>query len=87
MWLASLNFLEQRKQQQEQNINEEMNLYILRMVIELAPLWFILLLGIYAVIWIAYGVITLQDNPNSARELEEQVKQAKEEMKRRGIIQ
>ena len=54
--------------------------------VQFAPIWGIILLGIYAVAWIAYGVVTLKDNPRSAKELEEHVKEAKVEMKKRGIV-
>eukprot|EP00527_Entomoneis_sp_CCMP2396_P000413 CAMPEP_0198146254 /NCGR_PEP_ID=MMETSP1443-20131203/28437_1 /TAXON_ID=186043 /ORGANISM="Entomoneis sp., Strain CCMP2396" /LENGTH=109 /DNA_ID=CAMNT_0043810151 /DNA_START=59 /DNA_END=388 /DNA_ORIENTATION=+ len=59
---------------------------VVKLSIQWAPLWGILMLGFYSVSWIAYGVVTLRDNPDSAKELEQQVKEARAEMKRRGII-
>ena len=50
-----------------------------------APLWGILGLGLYAAIKIIYGLITFQDFPEAAAELERQVEEARAEMKRRGI--
>lgn len=52
-----------------------------------APIWAVLLLGIYAVTTIAVGVINCKDFPDAASELERQVKEAKAEMKKRGVIQ
>lgn len=54
--------------------------------IKYAPLLGLVLLGIYAFVSIAYGVVICKDFPEAAREIEEQVKEAKSEMARRGII-
>jgi len=51
-----------------------------------APLWMICALGVYAVGTIAVGVWTFRDTPEASAEIEEQVKEAKREMKKRGII-
>jgi dolichol-phosphate mannosyltransferase subunit 3 len=51
-----------------------------------APVWAILLLGLYALGSVIYGVTTLKDCPEAASEIERQIVQAKAEMKKRGII-
>jgi flagellar motor component MotA len=51
------------------------------------PLWAVVMLGIYAVGTIAYGVMNCKDFPEAAAEIEEQVKEAKVEMKKRGILE
>jgi dolichyl-phosphate mannosyltransferase polypeptide 3 len=55
-------------------------------LIPYAPLWAILLLGVYAIGSIAYGLIKFKDSPEAAAEIEEQVLEAKAAMKKRGII-
>ena len=50
-----------------------------------APLWGIVALGLYALIVIGHGMVTFQDFPEAAEELERQVVEARAEMKRRGI--
>lgn len=50
-----------------------------------APLWGILALGLYALMSVIYGVLTFEDCPEAALELERQVQEARAEMKRRGI--
>jgi predicted membrane protein len=54
-------------------------------IVTFAPLWICVALAAYAFLSIAYGVIICKDFPAAAREIEEQVKEAKVEMKRRGI--
>mmetsp|Transcript_122772 Transcript_122772/g.354897 ORF Transcript_122772/g.354897 Transcript_122772/m.354897 type:complete len:86 (-) Transcript_122772:224-481(-) len=51
-----------------------------------APIWAILLLGIYAVASIAIGLANFKDFPEAAAEIERQVEEAKAEMKKRGVI-
>jgi dolichol-phosphate mannosyltransferase subunit 3 len=51
-----------------------------------APVWAILLLGLYALGSVMYGVTTLKDCPEAASEIERQIVEAKAEMKKRGII-
>lgn len=55
------------------------------LAVQWAPLWGILCLAVYAFVSIAYGVLTFEDFPEAATELELQVKEARAEMKRRGI--
>lgn len=58
-----------------------------KVLIDFAPIWGIGLLGIYALSTIAYNVMTFNDCPEAAEELEKQIKEAKAEMKKRGVIQ
>lgn len=51
-----------------------------------APIWSIIVLGIYAVGSIAIGLISFKDTPEAAAEIDRQVIEAKAEMKKRGII-
>ena len=51
-----------------------------------APIWAIIMLGIYAVGTITTGVMNCKDFPEAAAEIERQVKEAKEEMTKRGVI-
>lgn len=51
-----------------------------------APAWAILLLAIYAISSIAIGLVNFRDTPEAATEIEQQVKEAKSEMTKRGII-
>lgn len=56
------------------------------MIVALAPLWGLILLGLYAISWVVYGVVTLKDNPEAAKELEKEVEEAKQELRKRGIL-
>ena len=51
-----------------------------------APIWAIIMLGIYAVGTITHGVMNCKDFPEAATEIEKQVQEAKIEMKKRGVI-
>jgi hypothetical protein len=51
-----------------------------------APVWAILLLGVYAVGCIAVGLANFKDSPEAAAEIDQQVIEAKAEMKKRGVI-
>jgi Dolichol-phosphate mannosyltransferase subunit 3 (DPM3) len=53
--------------------------------VDYAPIWAIVLLGIYAVTSVATGVVQLKDYPEAAAEIEHQIAQAKTEMMKRGI--
>lgn len=55
-------------------------------LLKYAPIWIILILGVYAVSTIAHGVIQCKDFPDAALEIEKQVKEARTEMSRRGVI-
>lgn len=51
-----------------------------------APIWVILVLGLYAVTVIGMGVFNMRDAPEAATELDQHIIQARHEMKHRGII-
>jgi len=55
------------------------------LMVELAPVWAVLVLGVYAASSLVYGVLTFKDCPEAAKELEQQVSEAKAEMRKRGI--
>jgi dolichyl-phosphate mannosyltransferase polypeptide 3 len=55
------------------------------LAIRWAPLWGIVALGLYALIVVGQGMLTFQDFPEAVAELERQVKEARAEMKKRGI--
>jgi dolichyl-phosphate mannosyltransferase polypeptide 3 len=55
-------------------------------VLDWAPLWAILALAVYAGGSVVYGVATFRDCPEAATEIEQQVKEARKELKRRGIL-
>lgn len=52
-----------------------------------APALAVVALGVYALIWLILGVMNFRDCPEAAAELESQVKEAKKDLRRRGIIQ
>jgi hypothetical protein len=56
------------------------------LLIVYAPVWAIVFLGSYAVATIAIGLTNFRDCPEASAEIEEQVKEAKAEMKKRGVI-
>lgn len=56
-------------------------------IIDYLPLWMLICLGLYAVGSIAYGVANLADCPDAAKEVEKHIKEAKDYMKKRGIIE
>mmetsp|Transcript_18889 Transcript_18889/g.52760 ORF Transcript_18889/g.52760 Transcript_18889/m.52760 type:complete len:92 (-) Transcript_18889:1772-2047(-) len=51
-----------------------------------APVWSIVLLGVYAVASVIIGLISFNDTPEAAAEIDRQVLEAKAEMRKRGII-
>ncbi len=51
-----------------------------------APVWAIILLGLYAVGSVILGLMSFKDTPEAAAEIERQIQEAKAEMKKRGII-
>uniref|UniRef100_A0A7S4JTX8 Dolichol-phosphate mannosyltransferase subunit 3 n=1 Tax=Odontella aurita TaxID=265563 RepID=A0A7S4JTX8_9STRA len=50
-----------------------------------APFWAISCIGIFAVMSIGYGVLTFEDCPEATAELDRQVKDTREELKKRGV--
>ena len=57
-----------------------------KILVDFAPLWAIIALGIYALSTIIYNVMTFNDCPEAAKEIDRQVKEAKAEMKKRKVI-
>jgi hypothetical protein len=51
-----------------------------------APLWFVLYLALYSVASITHGVMTFRDCPEAKAELDDQIKEARVEMTKRGIL-
>ena len=51
-----------------------------------APVWAIMLLAIYGIGSIAYGVAVFEDMPEAAAEINKHVIEARQEMKKRGVI-
>ena len=58
----------------------------LSLIVDYAPVWAILMLGLYAVFSVLHGVANFRDCPDAAAEIEQQVVEARKELKRRGII-
>lgn len=57
-----------------------------KILVDFAPLWAVVALGVYALSTIIYNVMTFNDCPEAAKEIDENVKEAKAEMKKRKII-
>jgi hypothetical protein len=55
------------------------------LLIKFAPVWAVLALGIYAVCNLVHGVVNMSDCPDAAKEIDQNVKEARKEMKKRGI--
>ena len=55
-------------------------------IILYAPIWGILLLGLYAVGCVGYGLLNFKDTPEAAAEIDQQILEARMEMKKRGVI-
>lgn len=55
-------------------------------MIDYFPLWIVICFGLYAVGSIASGVANCADCPDAAMEVEQHIKEAKADMKKRGII-
>ena len=56
------------------------------LLVDYAPVWAILALGVYAATSVLHGVANFRDCPEAAAEIEQQVAEARKELKRRGII-
>lgn len=52
-----------------------------------APIWAILVLGIFLFSRLVYGVLTYQDCPDAEREIDQQIVEARAEMKRRKVLE
>ena len=55
-------------------------------LVDFAPIWAVVLVGLYLLSVLIIGVMQFEDCPQAAKELDSDVKAAKEEMKKRGII-
>ena len=53
--------------------------------VDMAPLWAILVLGVYAVLSVAFRVATMADYPDAADEIDMQVKEAKAALIKMGV--
>mmetsp|Transcript_18647 Transcript_18647/g.18886 ORF Transcript_18647/g.18886 Transcript_18647/m.18886 type:complete len:106 (-) Transcript_18647:218-535(-) len=56
-----------------------------KVVIQFLPFWAIVLLGAYAATSVVIGVLTFKDCPEAALEIEQQVRDAKIELKKKGF--
>ncbi len=56
------------------------------LLIELAPLWVVIAIGIYLLTLLVHGVLNFKDCPEAAAELEQEIAVARVELKSRGII-
>ena len=56
-----------------------------KLLILLLPLWILVALAIYALSCIVYGLATLGDFPEAATALEEEIREAKLAMEKRGV--
>jgi dolichyl-phosphate mannosyltransferase polypeptide 3 len=77
IWYQALSFRNEAKTE----LSPEVDL-----LIKFAPVWAVLALGIYALSNLVHGVISMSDCPDAAKEIEQQVKEARKEMKKRGIL-
>jgi Dolichol-phosphate mannosyltransferase subunit 3 (DPM3) len=59
---------------------------ILDIIITFAPIFAIVLLGIYLLSRLILGVLSFEDCPDAAKEIDTQIAEAKTEMKRRKVI-
>lgn len=55
-------------------------------VITFAPIFAIILLGLYLLSRLVIGVLAFEDCPDAAKEIDTQIAEAKTEMKRRKLI-
>jgi hypothetical protein len=76
VWYQALSFRNEAKA----DLSKEVDL-----LIQFAPVWAVLALGIYAVSNLIHGVGNMSDCPDAAKEITQNVKEARKEMKKRGI--
>lgn len=57
------------------------------LLIDFMPLWAVVAVGLYLLTVLIVGVLSFNDVPAAAKKLEEEIKEAKTELKKRGIIQ
>jgi hypothetical protein len=75
VWIKALSFRNEAK-----DLSKEVDL-----LIKFAPLWAVLGLGVYAVSNLIHGVSNMSDCPDASKEIEQNVKEARKDMKKRGI--
>ena len=75
IWYKALSFRNEAK-----DLSKEVDL-----LIKFAPVWAVLALGIYAVSNLIHGVANMSDCPDASKEIEQNVKEARKDMKKRGI--
>ncbi|RCN50233.1 Dolichol-phosphate mannosyltransferase subunit 3 [Ancylostoma caninum] len=57
-----------------------------RHIVLYAPVYAVLLLGVYAVVSVVHGVLTFNDCPAAKDELLQEIKEAREDLKKRKVI-
>ena len=88
IWYGALQQQQQKREQlvtENEAENTHSSAYIDILILYL-PLWVIFALGIYALCSVIFGVLMLKDYPDAAAEIDQQIAEAKTEMKKRGII-
>jgi dolichyl-phosphate mannosyltransferase polypeptide 3 len=76
VWYQALNWRKERKDAASLEID---------LLLTYAPVWAVLILGIYALSQVLRGVMVMSDCPEASKEIEQQVKEARVELKKRGI--
>lgn len=56
------------------------------LVILYAPIYVLIILGVYAIGFITIGLINFKDMPEAAKELEGEILEAKTELQKRGVF-
>jgi len=79
VWCAAL----QRKDEIASTLGTSSS--VTSLVVDYAPIWAILVLGVYAVLSVAYRVATMADYPDAAEEIDMQVKEAKAALIKMGV--
>ena len=77
VWYAAL--------QRKGEIASTLGTSVTSVVVDYAPIWAILVLGVYAVLSVAYRVATMADYPDAAEEIDMQVKEAKAALIKMGV--
>lgn len=60
--------------------------FMMNILITYAPIWLVLAVGGYLFIILVTGVLSFQDCPEAAKELDQDVAEAKVDLKKRGIL-
>ena len=69
-----------------QTLSPSIPAYLTEFCIRFAPLLLLIGLAIYALSSIGYSMLTFEDCPEAAKEIETQVKEAKIELKKKGVV-